>query len=82
MAVCYLFGTYRRVNFNLLDSSYRCARCNEKGNKFPSAQLVRVISLIWQHASKPQGHLQASSVKYRKVLIIPARRKRQRRDYN
>ena len=56
-------------------------RYNEKGNKFPSAQLVSVISLIWQHFSKSQVYLQASSVKYGKVLIIPAYRKNQHRNY-
>jgi hypothetical protein len=46
----HLFGTCRRVTFNFfLRLSSLCVRYNEKGTKFPSAKLVGVISLIWQH---------------------------------
>lgn len=34
-----------------------------EGNKFPSAQLVSALPIIWQHVSTLEGHLQASSIK-------------------
>jgi len=30
----------------------------------PSAQIGSVMSLIWQHVSTAEGHLQAGSIKY------------------
>ena len=37
--------------------------------KLPSTQLVNVMSLIWQHVSTSEGHLQASSIKYIKGIV-------------
>jgi hypothetical protein len=34
-----------------------------------SAQLVSVMSLIWQHVSTLEGYLQASSIKYIKGIV-------------
>jgi len=42
---------------------------DNKWNKLPSAQLVSVIPSIWQHVSTPDGHLQASSIKYIKGSV-------------
>jgi hypothetical protein len=41
----------------------------QKRNKLPSTQLVSVISLIWQHVSTSEGHLQASNTKYIKGIL-------------
>jgi hypothetical protein len=37
---------------------------NFVGNKLPLTQVVGVSSLMWQHVSTSEGHLQASSIKY------------------
>ena len=41
-----------------------------KRNKLLSAQLVIVISLICQHVSTLEGHLQDSSTKYIKGTVL------------
>jgi len=45
-----------------LHLSFHPIRCNNKRNKFPPAELVSVISLIWQHVSISEGHLQVGSI--------------------
>ena len=42
--------------------SFRPVRYNNKRNKFPPTELVSVTSLIWQHVSISEGHLQVSSI--------------------
>jgi hypothetical protein len=65
IVVALIYGS-RLVIFTL---SSGCVRYDNKRNKWPSTQLITVISLIWQHVSTSEGHLQASSKKYIKGIV-------------
>lgn len=61
MSIIWIWNTLKLIFLRL---SFLRARYNNKKNKFSSAKLTRVISLIWQHVSTSKVHLQVSSVEY------------------
>jgi hypothetical protein len=46
-----------------------CAKYSNEGNKLPLTPPVSVKSLIWQHFSTSEGHLQGGSIKYIKGIL-------------
>ena len=49
--------------------------CNNNRNKRPSAELVSVIALVWQHVSTLEGNIQDGTWKYIKGIVYDGQKK-------